>query len=293
MSYKKMIDRRIDWTAGFLTLVLVCSLQLSACAKKFEADPAGNDEFRLPSAAGIETRQRKESSLAYEHQMEVELAGELIAARVESVRKACMEDAENGCTLLEISDDERRGVPYGNIKVRIAPNGVDTLTKLASDGGRITSRRTNAEDLAQPIADTERQLFLLNLHRERLTEFMRRKDMKVADLITVSRELATVQAQLDEFDAQRANLRRRIDTDLLTITWRPPVGVFESARTPIRDSFKSFGSNFSDAIAQVIDFFAYALPWAVVLVPGLFLFRWLWRGIGIWLSRRKQTAMGD
>jgi hypothetical protein len=174
--------------------------------------------------------------------------------------------------------------------MRLAPGGVDPIVALASKDGEITSRNTSAEDLAEPVADTERQIALLTLHRDRLTEFMKSKDIRIEQLIAVSKELATVQSQLDSLSTQRANLRRRIDTDLLTINLSLPRQEYTSERTPVRDALRSFGSDFREAVGMVIRFFAVLLPWLVVILPGLFLLRLFWRWIGRRLARRPQTA---
>jgi SMC interacting uncharacterized protein involved in chromosome segregation len=105
--------------------------------------------------------------------------------------------------------------------MRLAPGGVDPIIALASKDGEVTARTTQAEDLAQPVADTERELTLLRVHRDRLAEFMKNKELKIEQLITVSKELATVQAQIEALASQHANLRRRIDTDLLTLQPTP------------------------------------------------------------------------
>jgi hypothetical protein len=268
-------------------VVAYLALSGTACEKKFAA--AEYATTAAPKVTNLASPREKNNSLAYEHRLSIEIAKELLAERVEAVRAACIADTENGCTLLEISDQSRQEVPEGSVRMRIAPKGVDTISKLAAEGGSVTSRLTSAEDLAQPIADTERQLALLNLHRERLMELMRRKDIGVSDLITVSRELATVQSQLEEFGAQKANLRRRVDTELLSINWSPPLGTFQSAQSPITDALRSFGADFREAVGQIIVFLAYLLPWLAIGIPALILLRWLWRRIGVWVARQRAT----
>jgi len=272
-----------------LTLIAAVLLVSAGCAKKeAAAPPQMNGNFaEAKLMASVAPQRHQDNTLAYEHNVEVELAADLLAARIEAVRAACGADKDGGCTLLEISNRVVNEVPEGNVRLRLAPGGVDAFVKLASEGGRVVDSRTYAEDLAQPLADTERQLSLLNLHRQRLMEFMVRKDIGVEQLITVSRELATVQAQIEEFGSQRTNLRRRVDTELLTINWRAPVGVYESAQSPVRDALRSFGANFREAIAQVITFLAFVLPWLVIAVPGLMLVRWLWRRVSEWFHRRR------
>jgi len=166
--------------------------------------------------------------------------------------------------------------------------------RAASTGiqGKVTGRSTHAEDLAQPVADTERELALLGVHRDRLAEIMKSKDLKIDQLMVVSKELATVQAQIDSLSSAHANLIRRIDTDLLTITPSPPMADFVAQSSPVRDALRQFGGDFRAALAMVIGFIAGLVPWLFVIVPGLVLLRMLWRWTGRWLGRFERRGGG-
>jgi predicted PurR-regulated permease PerM len=119
---------------------------------------------------------------------------------------------------------------------------------------------------------------------------MKSKELKVEQLITVSKELATVQTQIESLTTQRANLRRRIDTDLLTINFSLPLQTYQSEQSPVRDALRSFGSDFRQAVGAVITVLANVLPWLVVLIPSLVLLRLLWRWISRWIARRERRA---
>lgn len=229
-------------------------------------------------------------TLAYEHNLSVEMDKELLPTRLREVEAACNADRASGCTVLEVALSSDQNLPSGNIRMRLGPAGVEPIITLASKDAEVTGRNTRAEDLAEPVADTERQLALMTLHRDRLTEFMKSKDIKIEQLITVSKELATVQAQIDSLGTQRANLRRRIDTDLLTISLSLPRRAYVSDTSPVRDALRYFGNDFREAVAMVIRFIAVLLPWLVIVLPALFLLRLFWRWIGRKLTRRQQTA---
>ena len=151
-------------------------------------------------------------------------------------------------------------------------------------------RTTHAEDLAQPVADTERALSLLGVHRDRLVDIMKRKDLQIEQLITVSKELATVQSQIESTTSVNGNLRRRIDTDLLTIGLSPPMADIFSETTPVSDALRASGSNFREAMAMVIGFVSALVPWLFVVLPGLVLLRMFWRWVGRWLGRFERRA---
>jgi len=261
-------------------------LGLTACAKK-EMN-VGRSELATDKMAI--TERAADNTLAYEHEVSLEVGREELARRVEAVRAACTADTKSACTILEVSVNDDSGYATGRIKMRLAPGGVDALVNAASTDAKVKVRQTNAEDLAQPLADVARQVAMLSAYRERLSALLARKDTNVADLISLSKELAATQTQLEQLTNQNAQLRRRIDTDLLTITWQVPASQARSAEAPVRDAMSSFGANFREAIGSVIEFLAQLIPWLVIGLPALVLLRMFWRWTGNWLSRRVRTG---
>jgi hypothetical protein len=109
---------------------------------------------------------------------------------------------------------------------------------------------------------------------------MKSKDIKIDQLITVSRELASVQSQIDALNTRKANLDRRIDTELLRLQWSLPQTAMASEQHEIRDALKSFGWEIRQSVASVIRFIAALIPWLFVIVPGLYLLRRFWKWVG-------------
>jgi hypothetical protein len=280
----------------FLSLAAcIVTFALAGCSDRTAnlAEPSTLAAQTVPAAALAPPAQggaRRVGTLAYQHVISVEMGRELLPTRLREIEAACNADRASNCTVLEVALSSNQNLPNGNIRMRLAPGGVEPMVALASKNGEVTSRNTSAEDLAEPVADNERQIALLTLHRDRLTEFMKNKDINVDQLITVSKELASVQSQLDSLNTQRANLRRRIDTDLLTITLSLPRQDYTSEQTPVTDALRSFGSDFREAVGMVIRFCAVLVPWLVVILPGLFLLRLFWRWIGRKLARPQQAA---
>jgi hypothetical protein len=229
---------------------------------------------------------RRGESLAYEHNVSIELSKELLLKRMQDVRTACASEKSFNCTLLNFSISTDNSLPSGMISLRVAPAAVRPLIDLASKDGEIISNSTHAEDLAQPVADTERELAQRITHRDRMAEFMKDKSLKVDQLITVSKELSEVQTQIDGLSTRKADLERRINTELLTINMGLPRAVIAAENNRISDSIKTFGANFRGAIANVIEFTAGLLPWLVIILPGIVLLRLFWSWISRWLSRR-------
>lgn len=280
---------------GALTGMIVALglVAFSGCQQKPAASRAAGAAGQSSSAMGLAAPGSSASSsaneprdtLAYEHTVSVDLDKEALPTRLREIETACNADTAARCTILESSLRWRERTPSATIRMRLAPGSVDGLIALASKDGKIVERSTHAEDLAQPVADTERELALLSVHRDRLAEIMKNKGLGIDQLITVSKELATVQAQIDSLSSTHANLLRRIDTDLLTIDLSPPMADLLSETTPVRDALRASGETFREALAIVITFVSALVPWLFVILPGLVLLRMFWRWLGRWLGR--------
>lgn len=268
-----------------LALLSGCSKEMSSLSDSASEAPRAMAALAPPAEGG-----RQVGTLAYEHTISIEMSREILPQRMRELEAACNADRASNCTVLNVSSRSNQDLPSGSITMRLAPGGLEPIIALASKDGEVTSRNTSAEDLAQPVADTDRQVALMTLHRDRLTEFMKSQDIKIEQLITVSKELATVQSQLDSLNTQKANLRRRIDTDLLTIDLSVPRQDYMSEQSPVKDALRSFGSDFREAVGMVIRFFAVLIPWLVIILPGLFLLRLFWQWIGRKLARRQPVA---
>jgi len=262
--------------------IMLSLLLLGGCQREKPLSPA----MQVDVMDSVAQEQRRDKSLAYEHTVTIALEPAVLPNRMKEIQEACATDKKYGCTLLDVLLRSATDAPSGTIRMRLAPGGVAVFTATASKNGAIKEQITHAEDLAQQVNDTERELALLTAHRDRLIEFSKDKSLKIDQVMTVSRELASVQTQIDTAATTRANLHRRIDTELLTLKLNVPAETLIAQRAPIHDAFESFTSDFSDAIAQVIRFIAGLIPWLVVIVPGIVLLRLLWHAVSRWLARR-------
>jgi hypothetical protein len=131
-----------------------------------------------------------------------------------------------------------------------------------SQGGEITSRATSAEDLAQAIADnTLRRARLENEHK-RLLEFQDKPNVKLEEMLRLSERMAEVEAQLDVAQQSQAQMKRRVDTHLLTLRFSP-TGV-EEGGSEIGNALRDSGGIFAGVTAGLIRAAAGLIPIAIV-----------------------------
>jgi hypothetical protein len=247
-------------------LVLVFLSLLIGCGHKGE-----HSKLAVPAAAGGENRDRKATrQLAYEHSVQLEVPAEKIPAMVELVQSKCEALVAESCAVLDSRVTSER-YAHARIKIRAKPAGVQAIASLISKEGEITQRSTSAEDLAQPIADTTKQLEMLTDYRARL-EALRVKAVNDVDaLIKINKELATVQSELEAASGRNAHFQRRVSTEILDISMQSRSQ--RSFWAPVSEAVADFGINLSQGLSFVVNAMAYLLPWIALLVFVVYVWR--------------------
>lgn len=200
--------------------------------------------------------------LAYEHSASVQIPAELIPQRQQAVQAACNEARFGDCVVLNVHQ-QGGDWPSASVTLRIVPDGVEPMIALAGEGARLGSRSTRAEDLAVAVRDNAQVQDRLQREMERLQQFQQRRDLAVADMIALSERIASVEAQLEAAAQQHAQYRRRIETQLLTLDFRPPGG--ETGRSEIGQALRDVGTTLSLGTAWTIRALAFLAPLLLVL----------------------------
>jgi hypothetical protein len=248
-----------------LAIILVLSVMGTGCGR----------EAQLSVITGVEGEPAKpDAYLAYEHEVVVEIEGSLLHDRAEAVREACSEGTFGDCRLLEI--EERTGaVPGSKVMLRMPPEGIAPMTAFAGEGGSIVARTTRAQDLAQAVADTARQKSQLEARRKALMAFQARGGLSVSDAVVLTKELASIESELEEVERAAATQQRRIQTNRLTI--RFDTGLTPSPSATIKAAITGAGDSLARGTAEAIETAAAGLPYLILGFPLALLWRYLWR----------------
>ncbi|KRG67149.1 DUF4349 domain-containing protein [Pseudoxanthomonas dokdonensis] len=245
--------------------LLIGLLMLAACSKQ-PSEMAGAPAPAPMASAGAQVAQPGQF-LAYEHDVDIKLPANRIAERFAASRQACQQARYGECTVLEAYENGG-DYPQAQLVVRIVPAGVDAFISSAAEGGSVGSRRTHAEDLAEAVQNNNVVLARLQKEHQQLTGFQQRDDLSVADMIALSGKLSEVEAQLQQAQQQAAQHARRIQTQKVTLDFRPPSG--QSGRSEIREAVSEFSATLSQGIAWTIRAVAFLIP---VLLVGLLLLK--------------------
>lgn len=255
--------------AGRLVAVLLALSALAACSQQYPQSASGG------LSGGVMKAEADDGAmLAYEHHVSIQLPAAEIVPRQTAAQAACTEGRFGKCVVLSVSQ-QGGDHPSAGLTVRIVPAGVEPMIAMAGDGAEIGSRSTRAEDLAVVVRDNALEQDRLQREMQRLQEFQQRRDLAVADMIALSERLAATQAQLAAAERDGAQHRRRIDTQLLTLSFAPTDG--QAGRSEIMQAVDDFGATLSMGTAWTIRALAFLIPVAVLLAIVLVVIRRLRR----------------
>jgi hypothetical protein len=246
----------------------LATLALSACSRNSLA----------PGVAALELRADQEhGTLAREHSVTIEVPETELNVSFQRLADRCKTDSAHHCTTLQ-SDVSTGQFASGLIKLRIDPGAVEELIAFAASLGTLEHRSTKVEDLAEVIQDTHARIEMLTTYRKQLLELQAKAVTNVDAAIKIASELSTVQGNLEQANGQAAFQAKRTTTDIVSI--HLAVTEQEAFWRPIREAMRDFFGNLSNGISQAITAVAYILPWLLVVIPGLYFVRFLWRRRG-------------
>lgn len=259
-------------TKKYWIVCLAAGLLLAACGSKEEGDSRNSAKPALApqTASGMQ----RGKYLAYEHTVNIDAAEVGIKGIHDKLISACNAAKVHDCTVLDSSLSSGRHAA-AQIKVRIKPQGVNDLVRLAAQDGEISSQSTHVEDLAKPIVDSNKRLEMLRQYQKKLQELERKADSSVDALIKISKELATVQAELEQAAGDNAHLLQRVNMDI--VQFNVGTGTRQSFWSPIKLAVTDFSGNLSSAISGAVTGIAYLLPWSIILLALGWGVRKIWR----------------
>ena len=239
-------------------LALGLAALLCACSK-----PAQFNSAPLAQPVPVQEKSVRAATLAVTRQIGIVTDADKVAGVFASTRDACDAAVAEECVVLD-SRISSGADASAKLVLRAAPAGIRRILETLRHGGGVTDESANAEDLAAPIADNERQLAMLRDYRESLLALRARGSNDINALIRINQELAETQSKLEAATGEQAHMHQRIATETLTVDITAP---HEAAMwAPVATAGRAFGHNVSEAAADTITFVAYAIPWGLVLL---------------------------
>jgi hypothetical protein len=251
-----------------LAVILALPLALAACSN--EAPRGGTDAAPNRSASTTSGDTAAGKHVAVSHGFTLRLPGAEIEA---AQQKHLAECARLGCSVLHTSIDREEHSVRASSSVRIAPGAYPAFAgAITAPPVLVLSHTENADDKTVAVLDIEKRLEMKTALRDRLAAILRDPAPKtIAELVTLEKELASVQGDIESGTAQRDYLRTITKTVKVDIAYRSAVAEAGGADvSPIVRAFKNMGRTFMGSVASLIVFVTWVVPW----LPLIYLAMW-------------------
>lgn len=213
----------------------------------------------------------------------------LVAANFDRIRPAVDRILQNiGGFAGTLTASNRPGEPRSiSGTLRIPSFRFDAALAELRQLGRVTEESQNAEDVTATVADLDARLSNARVTEKRLTEVLQRRTGDVGDVLEVEREIARVRGEIEQMEAQRKQLDRRIEYATLTLEIVEeraaavnlgPVPIPTRLRLAIADGIAAAATSMLAVTLLFLRRGPALLLWAVLLGPPL------------WLMLRRRSA---
>jgi hypothetical protein len=248
-------------------LLIVLILGLASCVK---VPP----ELVNPNLDAEANQRNSVQHLTYEHQLKVDTESSKVSILYDKTISICTSAESGKCILLDSSLSSKHDFS-AYVKLRLQRDIVRNIIEAVSADGKVTEQRTHIEDLASSIADNNKRLQFLKSYQDKLIELQKQPNKEINSLVKIAKEIASVQSDIEQATGEANHLLNRINLDILTIFITSYGG--GSFWAPISASLSKFSNNLSSGISDVVNAFAYFLPWLVILTVLLIVIKKLWR----------------
>jgi hypothetical protein len=251
----------------FCTLAISASL-LVACSAKPEAGAIADGNPRTEA----DSTKQAGSQLAYVHTVSARTGNNDVETLYHKLEAQCQADSSNRCSMLSTrlhTGDSRSA----HLRLRAKPAGIQAILKTLAQGAEITSQASEAEDLAQPIADSAKHIAMLRSYQAKLDQLGSQAGKDLDSLMHLANEQARVQSELESALGQSAKLEERISTEVLQLDISSSSDPGQAS--PLWRAGRHFTANLEDGTAVAITAVAYLLPWAFLAVVLIYAWRWL------------------
>jgi hypothetical protein len=176
----------------------------------------------------------------------------------------------------------RPGALGYNITARVPAETLESALVDLGKMGEKTAENITSTDITRQYYDAENRLKNLRIRRDRLQSMLEFETESLADVLSVDRELSSVQTQLENLQ----NQQNRRDTDVafstlnISIQPLPQIGDLENPHWSVNRSWRAAVNNLLQQSYRVFDtvlkYVVLAPLWGPVLLAIVLFVRW-WR----------------
>jgi hypothetical protein len=141
--------------------------------------------------------------------------------------------------------------------------------------GEVERSSASAEDVGEEFVDVSARIANGKRLEERLVKLLDTRTGKLADVLSIERELARVREEIERYEGRIRYLSSRIATSTISVTVheKPPIVAETPGNNPIRLAFIGMWRNMVGVVAFAIEGLGVLLPPLALALIGVLIWR--------------------
>jgi hypothetical protein len=181
----------------------------------------------------------------------------------------------------------RDELPSATIELRLPASRFDEALDGLAPMGRVESVNVSAQDVGEEFVDVNARLANARRLEERLLSLLATRTGRLADVVSVERELARVREEIERYEGRVRYLRAHVAMSTLAITVHEPAPIASRPGAhPMRDAVRLAWRNFVALVAGFIASLGILIPVGAVAAIAFVVVRR--KG---WLAKRPAVAI--
>jgi hypothetical protein len=159
-----------------------------------------------------------------------------------------------------------------SLELRIPSEHFDEAVNGLAPIGKVESVSVSVQDVGEEFVDVQARMTNARRLEQRLIELLANRTGKLADVLTVERELARVREEIERYEGRMRYLRTRASVSTLSIAIHEPYPIVAEhpGERPMRDAFVQAWRNLVGVTAGIIASLGVIIPLGI-LIGGLVL----------------------
>jgi Domain of unknown function (DUF4349)/Putative zinc-finger len=158
--------------------------------------------------------------------------------------------------------------------LRVPSERLEEALRSLRGVGQVIDESQSGDDVAEQVMDVEARLANSRNTEKRLTDVLKNRTGKVADVLEVEREISRVRGEIEQLDAQRTDLERRVSYATVTLEVNEqrqasldigPLPLSTRLRNALVDGLRDALESTSDVVLWALRVAPTVLVWIVVL----------------------------
>ena len=155
-----------------------------------------------------------------------------------------------------------------SLELRIPSEKFDEAVNGLAPIGKVESVSVTVQDVGEEFVDVQARVANARRLEQRLVELLATRTGKLADVLTVERELARVREQIERYEGRMRYLRTRASISTLSIGIHEPYPIVADhpGEQPIRDAFVQAWRNLVGVTAGLIAALGVVIPLGILVI---------------------------